>query len=64
MTACDFFRVYVPQRVDPIIQDLYDAQAGKYLVTLPAFADEDHLGDGTKTCKAVIDDFGNLRRVS
>jgi hypothetical protein len=67
--ACSFFRVYVPSRVAPTIQDLYDAQAGKYIVTVPDMGvfnggeAESSCADGYMACKAVVDDFGNLRRV-
>lgn len=67
--SCSFFRVYVTTRVEPIIQHLYDAQVGKYIVTLPDLGvfnggeRENFLDRAYMTCKAVVDDFGNLRRV-
>lgn len=66
VTEVSFFRVYVPERVNPIIQHLYDSQAGKYIVTVPCFpgSDERSGEDGASyICQAVMDDFGSLRRV-
>ena len=59
-------RVYgLPERAPEILRDIHQGQIGKYIVSVPCFPgdEDDPFNEGAFACRAVVDDFGNLRRV-
>ena len=59
-------RVYgLPEQVPEIVRDAYARQIGKYVVFLPLMPGDpdDPFNEGSTCIRAVVDDFGNLRRV-